>query len=157
MRLAILLLLVGICACDSPTGVDERWANPESIQYAASLGIDLSKMNKNPSGLYWQDIVIGDADTASIGDNVRVHYTGWLPDGTQFDTTIGRSPIEFLLGLGFVRKGFDEGIIGMRVGGVRRLVIRPELAFGVRGSPDNGVPPSTTIIMRVERLTTPAH
>jgi FKBP-type peptidyl-prolyl cis-trans isomerase len=100
---------------------------------------------------------VGEADTAKVGDNVRVHYTAWLPDGTEFDSTRNKQPVEFLLGLGFVMKGFDEGVIGMRVGGTRRLVIRPELAFGRRGRPTEGIPPDATIIVDVERLTTPAH
>lgn len=157
MRQVKLLLLALLCACSSTTDIDQKWANPERIQYASSLGVDLSKMNKSPSGLYSQDLRAGDADTAKVGDNVRIHYTGWLPDGTQFDTTRGSSPVEFLLGRGFVRKGIDEGVIGMRVGGIRRLVIPPGLAFGSIGSPQDGIPPSTTIIMEVERLTTPAH
>jgi peptidylprolyl isomerase len=157
MRKAFLLLLALVCACSSTTDVDQKWANPATIEYASSLNIDLSKMNRNPSGLYWVDVKVGDADSAKVGDNVRVHFTGWLPDGQEFDTTRDGAPIEFLLGLGFVRKGFDEGVIGMRVGGIRRLVIPPDLAFGVRGSPENGVPANSTIIMEVERLTTPAH
>ncbi len=107
--------------------------------------------------LYWLDRVVGEADTAKVGENVRVNYTAWLPDGTQVETTRGKAPIEFLLGLGFVMPGFDAGVIGMRIGGVRLLVIPPELAFGRRGSPGSGVPPSTTVIVEVERLTTPAH
>jgi peptidylprolyl isomerase len=157
MRRVILLLMLAFCACSSATDIDEKWANPDTIEYATSLNIDLSKMHKSATGLYWQDIQIGEADSAKVGDNVRVHYTAWLPDGTEFDTTRDTEPVEFLLGLGFVMKGFDEGVIGMRVGGIRRLVIRPDLAFGSRGRPSAGVPPETTIIVDVERLTTPAH
>ena len=157
MRQAILILLLALGACSSTTDIDDKWAQPETIQYAAALNVDISGMHKSATGLYWQDVVVGEADSAKVGDNVRVHYTAWLPDGTQFDTTRGREPVEFLLGLGFVMRGFDEGVIGMRVGGTRRLVIRPELAFGVRGRPTEGIPPNSTVIVDVERLTTPAH
>ncbi|MEO5511451.1 MAG: FKBP-type peptidyl-prolyl cis-trans isomerase [Longimicrobiales bacterium] len=159
-----MAMLLVLAACSSSTDVDDRWANPETISYAPSLNIDISKMNRTPIKrgnstytLFWQDIVVGEADTAKVGDNVRVHYTGWLPDGTEFDSTRGRDPIEFLLGLGFVMPGFDGGVIGMRIGGVRRLVIRPELAFGNRGRPEEGIPAATTVVVEVERLTTPAH
>ncbi len=164
IRKAFLIVLLAVAGCGSVTDVDDKWADPASIQYAASLDIDLSKMNRtsiqrgnNAYTLYWLDKVVGEADSAKVGDNVRVHYTGWLPDGTRFDTTRGRDPIEFLLGLGFVMPGFDGGVIGMRIGGIRILVIRPELAFGSRGRPEAGIPPATTVIVEVERLTTPAH
>jgi FKBP-type peptidyl-prolyl cis-trans isomerase FkpA len=164
MRKSLLALLLFVAACDSATDIDDKWSNPEAITYAASLNIDISKMNRTPIKrggntytLYWLDSAVGEADTAKVGDNVRVHYTGWLPDGTQFDSTRGGDPIEFLLGLGFVMPGFDGGVIGMRVGGIRKLVIRPELAFGARGRPEEGIPPASTLVVEVERLTTPAH
>jgi FKBP-type peptidyl-prolyl cis-trans isomerase FkpA len=164
MRKTLLCLLLALAACDSATDIDDKWAQPTRIEYAASLNIDISKMNRvqitrgsTTYTLYSLDTVVGEADTAKVGDYVRVHYTAWLPDGTQVETTRGREPIVFLLGLGFVMPGFDAGVIGMRIGGVRRLVIPPELAFGTRGSPAAGIPPSTTVVVEVERLTTPAH
>ena len=158
MHKALLLFVVLIfSACDSTTEVDDKWANPESIQYASSLDIDLSKMTRTASGLYWQDVRVGEADTAAVGDNVRVHYTGWLPDGTKFDSTRERTPVQFLLGLGFVMPGFDEGVIGMRVGGIRKLVIRPGLTGFAPGHQPSSIPPNTTLIVEVERLTTPAQ
>jgi peptidylprolyl isomerase len=163
-----LLLFAALCtalgACGEVTAVDDKWADPQKIEYAASLNIDLSKMNQSPIQLgsktytlYWMDVTVGQADTARVGDPVRVDYTGWFPDGTVFTTTRDTEPVSFLLGVGFVMPGFDAGVIGMRIGGVRRLVICPELGFGIHGSPKDGVPPATTIIMEVERLTTPAH
>ncbi|HEX6694017.1 MAG TPA: FKBP-type peptidyl-prolyl cis-trans isomerase [Longimicrobiales bacterium] len=157
MRRLLVLLLLFLCACNSSTGIDDKWADPETIQYAASLGVDLSTMNLSPSGLYWKDKVVGEADTAEVGDNVRIHYTGWLPDGTQFDTSRNTGPVEFLLGLGFVMTGLDEGVIGMRVGGIRQLVIRPSLTGFGPGSHPAQIPRNTTLIVEVERLTTPAH
>ena len=153
----LLFALLTLAACDSTSEVDDRWANPESIEYAASLNIALSKMTRTSTGLYWQDMKVGEADSAAVGDNVRVHYTGWLPDGTQFDSTRDGSPVQFLLGLGFVMPGFDEGVIGMRVGGVRRLVIRPDLTGFAPGRQPPSIPPNTTLIVEVERLTTPAQ
>ena len=157
MRKLLVLMLVLVSACDSSTGIDDKWANPETIEYAASLEVDLATMQRTASGLYWKDKVVGEADTAGVGDNVRIHYTGWLPDGTQFDTSRGGAPVEFLLGLGFVMTGVDEGVIGMRVGGIRQLVIRPGLTGFGPGSHPSSIPRNTTLIVEVERLTTPAH
>lgn len=160
----MLILIVAMTACSSMTEIDDKWAQPANITYDATLNVDIAKMNRmaitrgtSTHTLYWLDKSIGQADTAKVGDNVRVNYTAWLPDGTQVETTRGKDPIEFLLGLGFVMPGFDAGVIGMRIGGVRQLVIPPELAFGRRGSPAAGIPPSATVIIEVERLTTPAH
>ena len=113
LMLAAVLLLAG---CDSPAEVDSRWADPERITFAASLGVDLATMSRTPSGLYWKQLKAGEGDTARVGDNVRVHYTAWLPDGTLVQTTRGQDPMEFPLGYGLVIHGFDEGVIGMKVG-----------------------------------------
>jgi peptidylprolyl isomerase len=157
MRKALFLLLVVLAACTDSTGIDDRWADPETIDYAASLNVDLASMQETASGLYWKDTIVGDGEPVQVGEWVRIHYTGWLPDGTQFDTSRERGPVEFQLGLGFVMTGVDEGVIGMRIGGVRQLVIRPGLTgFGPGGRPAS-IPPNTTLIVEVERLTTPAH
>ena len=157
MRKLLVLMFALLSACDSPSDIDDKWATPETIEYAASLNVDLASMVKTASGLYWKDVVVGEADSAGVGDNVRIHYTGWLPDGTQFDTSRGGTPVEFLLGLGFVMTGVDEGVIGMRVGGIRQLVIRPSLTGFGPGSHPPSIPRNTTLIVEVERLTTPAH
>ena len=164
MRTILFMLILALGACDSATDIDERWSDPTTIEYAASLNVDVSKMNVTPikrgTGtypLYWLDKTIGEGDSAKVGELVRVHFTAWLPDGTQFESTRGKDPIVFLLGVGFVMPGFDAGVIGMRIGGVRRLVIPPELAFGRHGSPEDGIPPAATVVVEVERLTTPAQ
>jgi peptidylprolyl isomerase len=162
MRRPLLLVLLcmtlsSAASCSSVTDVDDRWSNPELIEYAESLHVDLSKMSRTASGLYWQDVQPGTADSAVTGDLVRVDYTGWLPDGTEFDSTEDAGPITFYVGRGQVLKGFDEGVIGMRIGGVRLLVIPPALAFGSFGNPMGGIPAAATVVMEVERLTTPAQ
>ncbi len=105
------------------------------------------------SGLKFRDLVIGDgAPATDIGQTVSVHYTGWLEDGRQFDSSRQRGqPFRFTLGAGNVIKGWDEGIIGMRVAGTRRLVIPPQLGYGARGA-GNVIPPNATLIFEIELL-----
>jgi FKBP-type peptidyl-prolyl cis-trans isomerase FkpA len=152
MRQILILLAVLIpAACDSPTEPDRRWANPESIQYAAALNVDLAAMTKTASGLYWQDLRVGSGRAAVVGDSVRVHYNGWLPDGTLFDSSYERNmPITFMLGVGLVIKGWDEGLVGMQPGGIRKLVIKPDLAYGRGGK--GPIPPLATLVFDVELL-----
>ena len=116
----------------------------EDAEFAASLGINLANMTKTASGLYYEDIEVGDGESATAGNDVRVGYSGRLSDGTQFDS--GQFP--FRLGAGQVVAGFDEGVTGMRVGGIRRILIPPALGYGNRGS--GPVPPGAILIFRIE-------
>jgi len=106
------------------------------------------------SGLKYEDTTVGDGDVASKGQTVSVHYTGWLENGTKFDSSKDRSdPFEFKLGAGQVIRGWDEGVAGMKVGGVRRLTIPPQLGYGDRGA-GGVIPPKATLIFEVELLAT---
>jgi FKBP-type peptidyl-prolyl cis-trans isomerase len=97
------------------------------------------------SGLQIQDIVVGEGATAETGNMVAVHYTGWLLDGKKFDSSLDRGkPYTIKLGAGEVIKGWDEGLVGMKVGGKRKLTIPPELAYGERGK--GPIPPNSTLI-----------
>lgn len=105
-----------------------------------------------PSGLIYDDITVGSGDVAVLGQTVSVHYTGWLTDGTKFDSSKDRNePFEFPLGAGYVIRGWDEGVQGMRVGGVRKLTIPPELGYGARGA-GGVIPPNATLIFEVDLL-----
>lgn len=104
------------------------------------------------SGLRFEDTTIGSGAIASKGQTVSVHYTGWLENGTQFDSSKDRDePFEFPLGAGNVIRGWDEGVAGMKVGGVRRLTIPPQLAYGDRGA-GGVIPPRATLVFEVELL-----
>ena len=108
---------------------------------------------KTASGLEYWDIKAGAGDTAIKGQQVRVHYTGWLTDGKKFDSSLDRGePFVFPLGAGRVIKGWDEGVAGMKVGGKRQLRIPPELGYGARGAGGGLIPANATLIFDVELL-----
>jgi FKBP-type peptidyl-prolyl cis-trans isomerase FkpA len=105
------------------------------------------------------DLKVGTGATASAGKTITVNYTGWLYDaskpdnkGTQFDSSLsaGRTPFTFVLGTGAVIKGWDQGVVGMQVGGSRRLVIPPDLGYGSSGS--GPIPPNATLVFDIDLL-----
>ena len=104
------------------------------------------------SGLVIEDLSVGAGEAAAAGRQVTVHYTGWLADGTKFDSSRDRGdPFVFPLGGRRVIAGWDEGVQGMRVGGVRKLTIPPALGYGVRGA-GGVIPPNATLVFEVELL-----
>ena len=144
---AAAAVLVAACGSDSPTAsisIGPPPALPAGVQIVTTA-----------SGLQYADFNVGTGEVAQAGDRVQVHYTAWLSDGTGFDTSRGRNPILFNLGADEVIDGFDEGVTGMKVGGNRRLIIPPALAYGstpVR-DPSTGqivIPANSTVIFDVE-------
>jgi len=104
------------------------------------------------SGLQYDDLQVGQGAAARFGADVVVHYTGWLTDGTKFDSSRDRDePFGFALGQGNVIAGWEEGVAGMRVGGRRKLLIPPALGYGAWGAGDV-IPPDTTLVFEVELL-----
>ena len=104
------------------------------------------------SGLQYEEITVGSGATATAGNMVSVHYTGWLTDGTKFDSSKDRNePFDFNLGAGQVIKGWDEGVQGMQVGGLRKLTIPADLGYGARGA-GGVIPPNATLVFEVEFL-----
>lgn len=105
-----------------------------------------------PSGLKYWDLKKGTGAIAKAGDQVKVHYTGWLTDGKKFDSSVDRGePFAFKLGAGMVIKGWDDGVAGMKVGGKRQLRIPAELGYGARGA-GGAIPPNAELIFDVELL-----
>ena len=103
-------------------------------------------------GLKYEDLVEGEGAVAENGQKVTVHYTGWLEDGTKFDSSVDRnSPFSFMLGKGRVIRGWDMGVEKMRVGGKRKLTIPPQLGYGASGA-GNVIPPNAVLVFEVEVL-----
>jgi FKBP-type peptidyl-prolyl cis-trans isomerase FkpA len=113
-------------------------------------------IHTTPSGLQYEDVVVGDGAEATAGAHATVHYTGWLYDdgraGRKFDSSKDRGqPFDFPLGAGHVIRGWDEGVQGMKVGGTRRLIIPAALGYGARGA-GGVIPPNATLLFEVELL-----
>ena len=120
----------------------------ESTSFAPELQVDLPGSTKSASGLYYRDIDPGSGPAVTPGQQVSVFYTGWLANGRQFDSNVGRSPISFRLGAREVIDGWDQGVAGMRVGGKRQLIIPAELGYGASGS--GPIPPNAVLVFNVE-------
>ncbi|MCM2307265.1 MAG: FKBP-type peptidyl-prolyl cis-trans isomerase [Sulfuritalea sp.] len=104
------------------------------------------------SGLVFEEIIVGEGAEAFAGQMVTVHYTGWLTDGSKFDSSKDRNdPFRFALGRGQVIGGWDEGVQGMKIGGTRKLTIPPALGYGARGA-GGVIPPNATLVFEVELL-----
>jgi FKBP-type peptidyl-prolyl cis-trans isomerase FkpA len=112
----------------------------------------MSDESTTASGLKFTDLQTGEGDEAKAGKTVEVHYTGWLENGTKFDSSLDRrQPFRFRLGAGEVIRGWDEGVAGMKVGGKRGLVIPAALGYGARGA-GGVIPPNATLVFEVELL-----
>lgn len=147
--LALLALPLALAACDRGLGPGFEGnvtGPPESIDYAASLNVDLARMTRQSSGLYIENLLVGSGALAVDSGTVVVRYTGWLPNGRRFDT----GQLSQTLVAGALIDGFTEGLLGMRVGGRRKLVIPPSLGYGTSGQ--GIIPGNATLIFDIELL-----
>ncbi|MGH2729995.1 MAG: FKBP-type peptidyl-prolyl cis-trans isomerase [Actinomycetota bacterium] len=149
--LAIALLIGAACGDDDDSGDDGEAAQSPSPQTAADGGCEEGAEVSTDSGLTYVELECGTGAEAVDGAAVQVHYTGTLEDGTEFDSSRGRAPLPVTLGAGGVIPGFEEGLLGMKVGGRRELTIPPELGYGEAGNPP-AIPPNSTIIFEVELI-----
>lgn len=149
---AALLALAAFCTPELPVAPA---TNIQNTTFASSLGIDLSKMTKTSTGLYYQDTQVGTGTVVMTGYHVTVHYTLYLTNGVTVETSIGKSPLQFTVGANprQVIAGFDEGMVGMRVGGTRKLVIPPELGYGAVAT--GSIPANSILVYTVQLVSVP--
>lgn len=148
--LATLVVHAMLSGCAGAPPPPAGPVEPEEITFAPELRVDLTRMERTAGGLYIEDLSEGDGFTAQRTSLVTLRYVGYLPDGKVFDTTGDGEPFQFRLGGSEVIKGWNQGIPGMKRGGVRRLVIRPSLAYGPRGR--GAIPPYSTLVFDVQLL-----
>ena len=149
--LAVLIVVTVACAGSDSTATPSpaATATPSPTAVVASGSIPITT---TPSGLQYKELVVGTGQTAQAGDTVFVHYTGWLENGTKFDSSLDRGvPFDFVIGQGQVIKGWDEGVASMNVGGKRELTIPADLAYGDR-SVGGVIPAGATLIFEVELI-----
>jgi len=131
--LGVAMVAVVASGCGSDSIAPLPFERIEDVAFHESLGVDLSSMTVTTSGLYYQDVVVGEGDLAGAGDEVGVHYRVRLRNGSQLDASDGVTPWVFRINVSNVYAGFNEGIRGMRVGGARKLILPPHLADNIRG------------------------
>ncbi len=143
--LALLTFAFVACSDDDEAEISDGQANgPPAIEgttYTTERGVQVTVIATGSN-----------EDPSAVGDAVAVHYTGWLADGTEFDSSLGGEPFTFVLGSGQVIRGWEEGILGMSPGDQRRLIIPPDLAYGEQGF-GNSIPPGATLTFDVELVT----
>jgi FKBP-type peptidyl-prolyl cis-trans isomerase len=141
------MLALGVSACAAG-----QWqgtaADPAQVRFAPELEVDLSAMQLTPTGLYIQDLSEGVGEEARRNSLVTLHYVTWLADGSVVDGSLGSEPLTFRLGDREMIQGWNQGIEGMKVGGRRKLVVRPGLAYGGRGTAN--VPADATLVFELQ-------
>jgi peptidylprolyl isomerase len=135
----------------SPTPIATTPTNAIITTQPATTGANMDNVTTTEGGLQMQDLTVGTGQTVKSGDTVTVNYLGTLTDGTKFDSSYDRNqPFTTQIGVGQVIKGWDEGIVGMKVGGKRKLIIPPTLGYGDQAA--GSIPPNSTLVFEVELL-----
>ena len=158
LLMLVFLATLGVACGSSSDSVSDSEAKPATEVIAATEVIEVTEVimeeetTTTASGLQIKTLTVGTGEAASAGKIAVVHYTGWLLDGTKFDSSVDRgTPFEFPLGQGRVIKGWDEGVATMNVGGKVELIIPPDLAYGAQGA-GGVIPANATLKFEVELL-----
>ena len=165
--IALMVFAVGCQKSEEPTEVgavetapeeaavqeetaEEAGEESEAVTAARGLGTPSDEpVVTTDTGLQYIDVRVGEGDAAEAGSTAVVHYTGWLVNGKKFDSSLDRNQtFDFPVGGGRVIKGWDQGVAGMKVGGVRKLIVPPDLGYGSRGI--GPIPPDATLVFEVE-------
>jgi FKBP-type peptidyl-prolyl cis-trans isomerase FkpA len=161
--LAVVALMATACGAGSPSASttvaptdsaasSTSAAGAGSSTAAESTGSTAGGTTQSATKLEIKDLVVGKGATAKTGDPVTVDYTGWLMDGTKFDSSIDRNqPFAFTIGAGRVIEGWDKGVAGMKVGGTRQLIIPPAMGYGAQGA-GGVIPPNATLKFEIKLL-----
>jgi FKBP-type peptidyl-prolyl cis-trans isomerase FkpA len=153
-RALVGAFLFAACVTPPPAKVTVS-GDPEQLKFDAKLNVRLDSTERRPSGLYVHDLTVGNGAVADSMSTAEVHYTGWLADGTKFDSSRDRQEtIRFTVGIGQVITGWDEGVRGMRVGGRRQLIIPPRLGYGDIGSAPL-IPRMASLVFEIELVGLP--
>lgn len=144
IRKSLVTVFVVTAMCSVSTLAAQEQAGAKGNTAAA-------KTVTTASGLKYTDVKVGSGASPVKGKQVKVHYTGTLENGKQFDSSVGKEPFSFVIGVGQVIQGWDEGVMSMKVGGKRKLVIPAQLGYGARGA-GGVIPPNSTLLFDVELL-----
>jgi FKBP-type peptidyl-prolyl cis-trans isomerase FkpA len=150
VRALSIFALASAAACLSTDNNAPDEIPIEQTNFASTLGVNLSASTRTPNGAYYRDIVTGTGAVVAAGDSISVRYTVWLANGTQIDTNVGSTLplLTFKLGVGSVIGGFDEGLLGVKVGTQRQLIIPPSLGYGPY---DYGqIPGNSVLVFNIE-------
>lgn len=147
-RLASATLALWLIACGNDSAQNTVPSNPATDTFASSLGVNIATMTKKNDNLYYADVIVGTGAEATVSRVISVVYSGYLANGTKFDSNVGGTLLAFTLGQGRVIDGWDLGLVGMKVGGKRRLVIGSTLGYGTTGN--GSIPPNATLVFDVE-------
>jgi FKBP-type peptidyl-prolyl cis-trans isomerase len=149
-KLMIFIAALTLTGCGNQTSTPAGSASPGPVSSAVPAATG-DQMVTTSSGLQYKILQTGSGPAAKAGETVTVNYTGWLTNGTQFDSSLGKQPFQFVLGQGQVIPGWDQGVAGMLVGEKRKLIIPPDLGYGANGA-GGVIPPNATLVFEVELL-----
>jgi FKBP-type peptidyl-prolyl cis-trans isomerase len=154
-KLTQLVLLGAVAVSTGCLDANGPEATPiEKTKFATSLGVDLAASTRTPFGAYYRDIVPGTGAAVEVGQTLTVRYSGWLSNGTQFDSNVTNTDaLQFKLGAHEVIAGFDEALVGVKVGAKRQLIIPPSLGYGPY--PYGPIPGNSVLVFNVEVISSP--
>jgi FKBP-type peptidyl-prolyl cis-trans isomerase len=151
---ALIFLPMSLSSCLAVEDHTPELIPIEETNFATPLGVNLAASTRTPNGAYYRDIVVGTGPAVVVGKNISVHYTAWLANGTVIQSNVADAPFQFIYGIGAVIDGWDEGLVGARVGGQRQLIVPPSLGYGEF---DYGtkIPGNSVLVFNIEIVSMP--